>query len=474
MPDRKPRRIIAAAMFHGEIGPITAQELVGMPETRWGMLRDRITDYRNQRPAGLLCSCMMCDGPVFIQARKKSGKPLPLFAHFQGNNSSCPWHHGTNKNPDDVRAAQYKGKQESLAHRLLCDRIDAMARMDDRYLSSTVAAYRSPTESEHGRFPDVAIRWRGFPEFVVEVQLSNTFQTEISARCTHYEREGVPLLWVLYGFDPELQGVPQSFIDIIRRHRGNAFVIDQEAITASVERKTIVLKCYLQNSGEGFSASKLVTIDELTFPKIGLPYLDDRITKEILAKIDAARRPCFAFLGGINGLPRWIEKNSPERKALFTSLRSITPNLSIWESTAEQEEEVILRLISAIFSIIATANGKPKNYATQHPNIVAMLNTWLQTRHDIPRYALIFEFLLKRTPLAHLLNQSVGQHIQRAKQKMEGNLCLDGEAEWIITRHLVPEVFNSVIRSELHYLSSLPAWAQVESESPAEGVTHRE
>jgi hypothetical protein len=458
-PKRKLQRIIEAAIFEGAIGPVTARELVAMPEAEWGTLRDRITDYRQNRPSGLLACCAMCGNPVFISARKREGVAYPLFSHFQGGGLDCPWHHGRNENPEHMRRDQYRGQQESQAHRLLCEQIDAMAKLDERYVSSTVNSYRPPTESEHGRFPDVAVVWRDFPECVFEVQLSRTFQTEISARCTHYEREKAALIWVLFGFDPQHAEIPQSFVDVIRRHRGNAFIIDRESVAASYEQRTIVLKCYLQNALGGFDAPRLVRLDELTFPKDGLPYLEDCISKPLLDRIANRRRSCFAYLQTVKGESYGVEKDSPERKKLIEELRAITPEFSVWETSQRDEEHAILRLIACVFSILAEANGKPRIYGTKHPNVVAMLNTWLHNREEIQRCALILEQLLQLTPLAHLLQGTVGEHIERAKQKMEGNLVLDYEPEWSVIAHLVPEIFDPRTRELLAYFSSLPAWA---------------
>ncbi|AOO85180.1 hypothetical protein BHK69_30760 (plasmid) [Bosea vaviloviae] len=456
----KPKRIIEAALFEGNIGPVTARELVAMPSAEWGMLRDRITDYRQGRPVGLLCRCAMCGDPVFIRARKKNNVPLPLFSHFQGGGLHCPWHSGSNADPNELREAQYQGKQESQAHRLLCEQIEAMAKLDERYLASSVNAYRPPTESEYGRFPDVAVTWRDFPECVFEVQLSRTFQTEISARCTHYEREGVALVWVLFGFDPQHDAVPQNFIDVIRRHRGNAFIIDRDSVAAAHDQRTLVLKCYPQNAHGRFDPPRLVRLDELVFPKDSLPYMEDRISKALFERIDAARRPCFAFLKTINGVGYGVERDSEERDALISALRAIAPQLSYWESARENEENAVLRLVACVFSLIAEANGKRRIYGTKQPNVVAMLNTWLHTREDIQRCALIFEYLLQRSPLTHLLAATLGEHIARAKGIMEGNLVLEHEPEWSVLSHLVPEIFHPLIRDELRYLSALPPWAQ--------------
>ncbi len=457
---QKLQRIIEAAIFKGEIGPVTARELVAMPQAEWGTLRDRITDHRHKRSSGLLAECAMCGDPVFIRARKKNGVAYPLFSHFQGGGLACPWRHGVNENPDTVRRDQYHGQQESQAHRLLCEQIDALAKLDERYISSAVNAYRPPTESEHGRYPDVAIIWRDFPECVFEVQLSRTFQTEISARCTHYEREHAALIWVLFGFDPQQAEIPPSFTDVIRRHRGNAFILDREAVTASREQHTIVLKTYLQNASGGFDPPQLVRLDALTFPKGGLPYLDDRISKALLDRIARHRRKCFAFLKTIRGVSHGVERDSTERRTLLEELRAIEHPFTYWEASPLDADNAILRLIACVFSVIAAANGKPRIYGTSHLNITGMLNTWLHTRDDIQRSALILERLLTHTPLANLLEGTVGEHIARAKAIMDGNLVLEQEPEWEIVGYLVPEIFDPRIREQLRYLGSLPKWAQ--------------
>lgn len=469
-PKEELQRTIQAAFFEGTIGPVTAQALVAMPSVEWGTLRDRITDHRHNRPSGLVARCMMCGDPVFIQARKKRGVAYPLFSHFQGGGLDCPWHHGRNENPENVRRDQYQGRQESLAHRLLCEQIETLAKLDERYLSSSVNAYRPPSESEHGRFPDVAVEWRDLPECVFEVQLSRTFQTEISARCTHYEREKAALVWVLFGFDPQLGDIPQSFVDVIRRHRGNAFIIDQDSVAASYVQRTIVLKCYLQNAAGSFDPPRLVRLDELTFPKDGLPYLEDRIAQPLLDRINERRRSCFDFLRTIRGESYGVEKDGPERAKLLNELREVTPHFSIWETNQRDEELAILRLIACVFSVLADANGKPRIYGTKHPNVTAMLNTWLHNREEIQRCALILEHLLRLTPLSQLLRGSVGDHIERAKQIMDGNLVLEHEPEWSVMAHLVPEIFDARIREQLRYLSALPLWAdETTGVSEAEG-----
>ena len=65
---RKPQRIIEAALIEG-IGPITARDMLVMPEDRWGLLRDRITDRRHGKD-GLVARCMACEGAVYIRTAR--------------------------------------------------------------------------------------------------------------------------------------------------------------------------------------------------------------------------------------------------------------------------------------------------------------------------------------------------------------------------------------------------------------------
>lgn len=131
-PSQRPSRIVEAAFFEKDIGPVSAAELLAMPEDSWGILRDRLTDYAREKEAGLLARCLMCGGRVFIQSRKHRGKRLPYFVHFKGGDPNCPWYCGMTMKPDDARAAQYQGQQESIAHKLLCEQLDLLARGDPR------------------------------------------------------------------------------------------------------------------------------------------------------------------------------------------------------------------------------------------------------------------------------------------------------------------------------------------------------
>jgi hypothetical protein len=203
-----------------------------------------------------------------------------------------------------------------------------------------------------------------------------------------------------------------------------------------------------------------VRLDALTFPEDGLPYLEDRISAALLERLRRQRRKCFAFLESIKGASHGVERDSAERRAFLDELRSIQHPLSHWEDDPPDTDNAILRLIACVFSVIAAANDRPRVYGTGHLNVIGMLNTWLHTRADIQRSALILDRLLANTPLASLLDGTVGKHIVRAREIMDGNLVLEHEPEWSIIAYLVPEIFDPRVREQLRYLAALPGWAR--------------
>ena len=431
---KKPQRTVEVVWVEGYKGlknptPITAHKLLAMSEHEWGYLRARITDRRHDKD-GLMARCGMCQKEVYISVARLDGVNLPLFSHYSGSDPSCPWYQGGNAHPNAIRASQYQGNQESDFHRKMCELVAELAALDSRYVDHTVSKYLPPTKNEHGRFPDVCVEWKGFGKFAVEFPMSHTFQTEISARCKHYEYEGIPLIWILFGIDAT-RPIPQNFRDVIHRHRGNAFVLDSDAISESRKQKTLVLTCYLQNNG-GFDSPKCVRLDKLTIPTSKLPYYEDRVTERLRSNIHERRRPWF------NAVKSW-DRVSP--------LRGLDLHQGL--------------LIAAAFSICATANGKKRNYASRDPNIRAMLNNRLNHR-QISSYATLLTQLIKNTSISSkLLEGTVGDHLRRSCAEYQADEQSD---EWKLLRELFPEALDPLIRSQLQELGSLPPWAQPEED----------
>ncbi len=422
---RRPQRTVEASIVD-LYGVITAQELLALSDDSWGLMRDRITDRRSGKD-GLRAKCMACESPVYIRSSKHQNVPRPLFQHYSGGDPTCPWAHEPTMRPDDARAAQYQGRQESNFHRYMCEQVAELVALDPRHISHSVDQYLPPTESEYGRFPDVYVEWEGYGSFAVEFQMSGTFQTEISARCKHYEREGIPIIWILFGLETNVD-LSQSVRDVIRRHRGNAFVLDQKAIVASREQRTLVLSCLLKNAQDKLEPPELVRFDELTIPRSKVPYYEDRIVGPKLATIKDLRQPWFEALGS------WEDRYYP--------ICGLDRPQSL--------------LVATAFSIVATAaKGKVVNYASEQNSISALLNTYLNNG-DFARFTDLITHLIKSTAIAPFIKPSVWKHMQDHSSPEQAD---QRSPEWTLLRQLLPEALDPILREELSFLDALPPWA---------------
>jgi len=421
-----PKRIVEAA-FLKDIGVVTALELLDLPDAIWGNWRDRITDHRTSGD-GMKAYCGQCDGHLYI--RTNAGKPL--FAHYRDAPLDCTWHHRSNSKLRDLSAAQYQGQQGSSLHCHMCEQVGRLAALDEQCKNEpTINKRLASTVSDKYKLPDVLVEWEGFGKFAVEFQMSNTFETEISDRSKFYEREGIPLLWIL-GIDFPTKSLPQNFRDVIRRHRGNMFLLNRAAIEASVEQNTLILACALQNE-EGFDQPRLVRIDDLTIPQAGCPYLEDRIIEPIFKKSDSARNRWFGHVRA------WYKVRGWETGDLIKDLSM-----------------PVSRLLAAAFSIYETAGENPANYASGHPNIKAMLNNHLHHGH-FKEYARLIETILRNSSLEHLLSGTVGEHITRCQCTPQRD---EKSPEWRFLAELFPEVLDPKMRDFLKNLDALPAWAK--------------
>ena len=320
---------------------------------------------------------------------------------------------------------------------LLINLIAELAALDDRCTGVKVDEYLPPAQNAHGRYPDVLVEWKGFGPFAVEYQMSHTFQTEVSQRCIHYDREGIPLLWVLSSFDPDR--VPQAVSDVVHRHRGNAFVLDQAAVMASREQQTLVLSCFMSN-GQTYEGPVLVRFDALTFPESKRPYFEDRLAKPLLEKIAERRLPYF------HALRAWGDRLT---------------DLPLADLAPFQERHRVDRLVAAAFSIVAEAAGKPENFASEHDNIKGMMNTY-QNSGSLAPYSRLLTVLIGNTAQRSLLDGTVGKHL---RQSITGHRLgqvaqvSEDSQEWQLLRELLPEALDPFIRQRLKDVGALPAWA---------------
>ena len=272
------QRTIRIADFDLPRGVISIESLMAMPRESWEHLRSEINLRRRLEPDRPLARCRLCEGGVFIRAQSVENGHVPLYAHFPESPVSCPWYEGGTIKPDDARAAQYQGHQESALHRHLCQLIEMLAKMDTRCRHSAIDTYLRPDIHKRGRWPDVFLDMGELGRFALEIQISKPFAPEIIARHIHYEREGVNLIWIFHNLEEPL---PQGFHDVITVQRGNAFVFDDEAMAASLQRKALILNCYLEDGKGGYLEPRLVTLDDLDRTSGRSVFLEDRRSERL-------------------------------------------------------------------------------------------------------------------------------------------------------------------------------------------------
>mgnify|MGYP003111153770 CR=1 FL=1 len=454
-----PRRTIEQAWMR-DVGPVDVNDLIARPPQDWGMIRDRITAAWNASPREIVASCMKCGSPVFIRAEAVDGKRLPAFVHFQGADPECPWHTST-IHPDDARRRQYQGRSPSPAHGLICEQLCRLAALDDRCERVAVERYLPPTQNDHGRYPDVLIEYRGRRPFALEVQISKTFQTEVSSRCEHYPREGIALVWLLHGADfrnPET--LPQSFRDVLLKHRENAFVLDTEAIAESFKRRTLVLKCLLRDPKNFFSDQALVTLDDLQHPPRGIPFFEDRLTPILTGKGRVARRPWKEALRSWRDTSPtlWTAVERGHFSGALKSLYELCPSLPYQMELNDVSKYQLVEFVALTFSTMSAAYGDFTNFLTKQSNLQALINSKMPS-NDLCRFSPILRHLLDNTAVNHLLEGTVGVHIDRAFANADGNAFLEGECGWDAAEALYPEIFDGITRTNLQQIGTLPAWA---------------
>ena len=455
-------RSVRIADFPLPLGAVTIDRLMAMAREDWEQLRTSINTTW-QAEERVLAKCRLCEGRLFIRAQAVEGGHLPLFQHAQGAPEWCPWHSGTTMTPDNARAAQYRGHQESSEHRQLCNTIADLAKQDSRCRDAAVDRYRRPEVHKRGRWPDVYLNMEGLGQFAVEVQLSKPFAPEIVARHLHYEREGVSIIWVFVSLAAPL---PQGFHDVITMQRGNAFLFDDEALAASLAQETLVLKCYLEDGDGGYREPQLVKLDDLNVSTGRSVFLEDCRSKRLLTESRKFRSIWWKALKEA----RQDKPGSPFFSASFRfpydMLRDRFFDLwdwhnDLWEIEREDPQQHIAELFAILCSIAHSADtGVQVVYNTRNKGdgaLLAMLNAKVGSA-SFGKYADLIEHFLKATPLISILERtSLQQNLANARAAHE-QIGPDHPV-WEAMGSLFPEVLDGLVRASLMELGTVPDWA---------------
>lgn len=457
------QRTIRLVDFDWPRGPVSIEQLMAMPSAQWEHIRFEITKRRQEDPVQPLARCRLCRGSVFIKAQATSAGLAPYFAHFSDVRSDCPWHHGPNLRPDDARAAQYLGQQESALHRWLCEQVAEVVSLDARARDISVDTYRRATIEGRGRWPDVYFELEGLARFAIEIQLSKPFAPEIAARQLFYNREGISLIWLFRNLDDPL---PQGFRDVITLQRGNAFTIGDEVLRDSREKGQLLLDCHLETARGGFLKPKRVGLDALTLTSGRSVFLTDRRT-DVLKEFCKTGR--VKWVNAFRQAPGTTSR-SPFSESIYhsawDSARMFVPALSAWKQRYWQTEGgsggvFFCELIAILFSIAHSGKGDgDRLYLTRIHGpeaLLQMLNAKLNGRAFMPYADLISAFLRGSARTELLARSSFVQILDQARRSRAQ--VGPEDPTWQAAARIFPEVLDGVRRQEMIDVGALPSWA---------------
>ncbi len=463
-------RSIEEALFELPFGPVTIGEILHRPEL-WQLLRDEITDRINSNPSRPLAVCRECGGSVLIAVRARGNNRHPYFAHRSVDQRPCIWHSDPRLRPNDARALQYGGAQESPLHKYLCELAASLIARDLRATTPEVDEYKKLLFGKHGRYPDVYFQLGKFGEFALEIQLSRPFAKEVSSRHLYYKEAGVSLIWIFYNIDPTLQNdLPQGFRDAIARQRGNMFVIDSETISKSCDKRTLVLKCFLQNGTNSFDQPKLCTLDDLTYPTKGAPFLEDRVIPRLVGAAEALRAMWLPELQAAADKKRYEKFVGPAFDAVWRETLVRVPALAELSKQSASKKfgtesgarASYSELIGLLLSIVATGiHGNEVQFILNFKGkrqLLETLNAVLR-RERYGRLSYIIAFALKNSASAFLLREPSLQKILAEAKDNNPSQFLEGSLVWQAATCFLPECFDRLVRAHLEVLSALPVWA---------------
>jgi len=226
-----------AAVMHLESGKLlTSHEVIGSHYEKAVQLRMALQEGISAG-SPLYC-CPLCSVPVRLVSQKEKGR---FFFRHDLEDGRCPAKTKGELDERQISALKYDGTRESLAHQQMKQIIAASLRCDPDFSQIEIEPIWKGAEKNSRRRPDVRAVWRGTLPVAFEVQLSTTFLRVIAERRQFYLREGGLLLWVFKAFDASETRLTQD--DIFYNNNRNAFVVSQETLELSLERKALMLDC---------------------------------------------------------------------------------------------------------------------------------------------------------------------------------------------------------------------------------------
>jgi hypothetical protein len=272
--------------------------------------------------------CAICGIPVYLVANTLKH----FFFRHKSEDGSCPAITRGALTQEEIRARKYHGLRESEAHKRIKILIERSLRADPAYATESIVSekrWNSAHDSKKWRQPDVqAVSAAG--KFAFEAQLSTTFLDVVVSRRLFYQAEGASLVWVLGSFSPDYRRLTTD--DLLFSNNSNIFVVDNETVRVSEEKRSFHLKCFFRRPfrhGDVINAS---------WDSALVAFVD------LVRDLDRQRIYHFDCEGAERGLKEELDQRLREEVIAFW-LDAMTPyfdgkpeSLSRWEALKERLE----------------------------------------------------------------------------------------------------------------------------------------
>ncbi|OAO02232.1 hypothetical protein A8B75_12355 [Sphingomonadales bacterium EhC05] len=183
-------------------------------------------------------SCATCGVPVYLACSTSKR----FFFRHRHEDGSCPAITRSSFTEADIRAMQYRGAQESKAHKRVKELLIRSLAADARFLDQQCEKTWRASEGLAGlRRPDVSARIDSL-RLAFEVQLSTTFLDVVLSRREFYRSERAALLWIVPNFHPSYRRMTDD--DILFGNNSNIFVVDDASVAASEHRGRLMFTCW--------------------------------------------------------------------------------------------------------------------------------------------------------------------------------------------------------------------------------------
>lgn len=226
--------------------------------------------------------CPVCKNRVILKVSSKSN---PFFSHTPLKEGQACYLVDSNNN-EIRRIQEYNYRKESQEHIFLKETIAYHLKntkgvdVNSVKIEKVVKGQATPGTWKK---PDVQFATKKGAMFAVEVQLSNTWLSDIVKRDVFYKEEGISILWVFNEFKSKGR-IKTTKKDIFYNNPAvNVFVFDEEAMRLSESTGDLHLNCYFKfPEKSGYSTytlewkNKLFNIRDIQIHnKSGKPYFVD-------------------------------------------------------------------------------------------------------------------------------------------------------------------------------------------------------